>query len=604
MVRSKKKAAWTRSIADSTVPDSTSDIKVMVCSNVEGKRTYDKIYYCMYCRSALKLKIKRHLETKHQDESEVKELMQEPDKKKQGQKLTYLRNLGNHLHNTEVIKKGAGDIVVAYRPAYLASWYDYVPCEHCLGYYAKFDLYKHVKRCTLVTTRPKKFTRHCQAGRLLLPTPGVSQSVNKLLCTLSSDEVARVVKSDPLILKLAEKLYLKHGHDRDQYAPVRNTLRETGRLLLELRKITRKTDAGLEDFIGPLHFQVVLDAVHGIAGFDLSNHTMATPSLALKVGHSLKKCAKLIKGAALQSEDEILATKAERFIELLEMEWTDKVSTHALRTLGENKRNRVQLLPLTNDCAKMCKWLREKATKANKILEEACSSAAATTAWCELSETLLSLIILFNRRRSGEVSRMKLTDFAETHQSRQEDILKAFTPFEQKLCKSLHRIEIVGKRGRSVPVLLTADMNEWMRKVVCPETRHVAGVDPSNVYIFASRYGSVFHLRGTDTLREHSSKCGAKQPELIRSTRLRKQVATLSQILNLKDNELDVLANFLGHDVRIHRDFYRLPEDSVQVAKVSKILVASEQGTLSNYQGKSLDEMEVDIDEGKMLFYP
>ncbi|XP_064628861.1 uncharacterized protein LOC135488255 [Lineus longissimus] len=435
---------------------------------------------------------------------------------------------------------------------------------------------------------------------MLLPTPGISPSVNinNLLCTLSNDDIARVVKSDKLILKFAEKLYLKHGHDRDQFPPVRNSLREAGRLLIELRKVVKKPDAGLEEFIDPMHFQLVVEAVHGIAGFDLSSHKMATPSLALKVGHTLKKCAKIIKGFALQVGDKITIEKAQGFIELLEMEWTERVSTHALRTMGENKRNKVQLIPLTNDCVKLTKWLREKAAKAYLDVEMPTNTVSGTSAaWCELSDTLLSTVILFNRRRQGEVSRMKLADFVQTHQSRQEDIMKAFSPFEQKLCKALHRIEIVGKRGRTVPVLLTADMHNWMKKVVCCETRSIVGVNQANFYIFAARHGSLGHLRGTDTLSEHSSKCGAKHPELIRSTRLRKQVATLSQILNLKDNELDILANFLGHDVRIHRDFYRLPEDSLQVAKVSKILVASEQGTLASYHGKSLDEMDVDIDE-------
>jgi hypothetical protein len=39
----------------------------------------------------------------------------------------------------------------------------------------------------------------------------------------------------------------------------------------------------------------------------------------------------------------------------------------------------------------------------------------------------------------------------------------------------------------------------------------------------------------------------------------------MAQMLNLKENELDVLAGFLGHDIRIHREFYQLPEDTTQV---------------------------------------
>lgn len=83
-------------------------------------------------------------------------------------------------------------------------------------------------------------------------------------------------------------------------------------------------------------------------------------------------------------------------------------------------------------------------------------------------------------------------------------------------------------------------------------------------------------IRGCDVLRECSLKCEAKHPELLRSPKLKKHIATLSQILNLKDNELDILANFLGHDIRTHREYYRLPEESLQVAKMSKLLFTLE----------------------------
>ncbi|KAM8825916.1 uncharacterized protein ACB058_019368 [Synchiropus picturatus] len=101
------------------------------------------------------------------------------------------------------------------------------------------------------------------------------------------------------------------------------------------------------------------------------------------------------------------------------------------------------------------------------------------------------------------------------------------------------------------------------------------------------------HYRGQDALRVCANLCGGKHPEHLRSTRLRKHVATLSQVLNLKHNELDQVADFLGHDIRVHRDFYRLPVPTTQLAKISKLLLTLEKGTLSKIQGKSLDDIEI-----------
>ncbi|XP_026106554.1 uncharacterized protein LOC113078455 [Carassius auratus] len=88
-----------------------------------------------------------------------------------------------------------------------------------------------------------------------------------------------------------------------------------------------------------------------------------------------------------------------------------------------------------------------------------------------------------------------------------------------------------------------------------------------------------------------------KEPEALSSTRLRKHIATMSKILNLNENEADQLADFLGHDIRIHRQFYRLPEGTLQLAKMSKVLMAMEKGTLSDYKGKKLDDIEIDPNE-------
>lgn len=57
-------------------------------------------------------------------------------------------------------------------------------------------------------------------------------------------------------------------------------------------------------------------------------------------------------------------------------------------------------------------------------------------------------------------------------------------------------------------------------------------------------------------------------------------MATLLQILNLKNNELDQVSDFLGHDIRVHREYYRLPEATIQLAKISKLLMAMEKGRL------------------------
>ncbi|KAI9534099.1 hypothetical protein NQZ68_016817 [Dissostichus eleginoides] len=103
--------------------------------------------------------------------------------------------------------------------------------------------------------------------------------------------------------------------------------------------------------------------------------------------------------------------------------------------------------------------------------------------------------------------------------------------------------------------------------------------------------------RSSDCLQYFAKACGAKNPESLTSTKLRKQTGTLFQVLNLTNTELDLLADSLGHDIRVHRQFYRLPEGTLQLAKISKLLMALEQGRLAEFQGKTLDDISIDPEE-------
>lgn len=134
------------------------------------------------------------------------------------------------------------------------------------------------------------------------------------------------------------------------------------------------------------------------------------------------------------------------------------------------------------------------------------------------------------------------------------------------------------------------------------ETRTAAGIAADNAHLFARR-NSLFPYRSSDCLRKFANECGAKNADALTSTKLRKHIATMSQVLSLRRHELDLLANFLGHDVRVHREFYRLPEQTLQVAKVSKLLIAMEHGETVNLQGRNLDNVSVDVPGETIYLY-
>ncbi|KAK3909349.1 Ubiquitin carboxyl-terminal hydrolase 33 [Frankliniella fusca] len=124
-----------------------------------------------------------------------------------------------------------------------------------------------------------------------------------------------------------------------------------------------------------------------------------------------------------------------------------------------------------------------------------------------------------NRRRVGEMQFMLQKDYTKSKNNPpQEDseAMKTLAPFELALMRTLQRVKISGGKRE----------------------------------------------------RKFAKECGPSEPHLLTGTKLRKLVATTIQLLNLRENELAPFATFMGHDIRIHTEFYRLSSDTMKLAEV------------------------------------
>ena len=294
---------------------------------------------------------------------------------------------------------------------------DYQPCYCCFGWYAKGEMWKH--KCPLKpkaeddgTQEKTKNRGVVKKGREMLPTvPSVrlNDATHRVLAGLRFDNIATLIKNDSLTVKLAKKLCFKLSHDEDLHSHIRTKLREVGRLVAEYRKITGEEGASLSTLIDPSKFMTVIRAVRSVAGFESQSKFYGTPSLALKLGHTLKKAAMIQLNEALMDPNGTARQKeVENFITLVSNKWEEEVSSHALRTLYQNKRNNPKLLPLTNDVVILSRYLQEKAEQHMEALE---TTQDFTGTWTALSRIAMVYLIVFNRRRQGEISKMTVDDY-------------------------------------------------------------------------------------------------------------------------------------------------------------------------------------------------
>ena len=565
------------------------DSELAGTSNNEPRETEIKQHVCVYCEKTY-TKIVRHYQQMHADEAKVAEALAYPKKSTQRHVIwAELRHKGNFAANKSVMLNKVGTFIPARKPKKSIDVDDYIPCPDCFGVYKKSFLWKHSKKCLSKSESGEANSkRKSTLGKFLIPLPAECGNSFKLevLSSMKRDRIYFLIVKDPLIIRFGERLYAKYRNEKHQHNLVKQRMRELGRFLQKY--IDMNGAASLSDAIHCTKFKYCVASVRDLCGFDNEKGSCVVPSLAIKIGQSLTTCALIKQSDALEAEDKASREAMDEFLTLYKNKWNTEVTSVAHRTLQKNTFNNPKCIPLTKDIQKMNKYIEEKAQEAETHLENAAEDKERTLR--TLRELTLAQIVLFNRRRGGEAQRIEVDQVKQGFLAKnlREDVMSTLSKFEQKLANTLERFEIRGKRGRRVPVLLT---EPHKRRVNLLLKHHTGG----SKYLFFLTEDTT--LNTWKILSDVAKECGAEKPELISSTNLRKHISTVSQILNLQEHELDSVADFLGHDIRVHRQFYRLSEDTMQLAKVSKLLIQMESGNLAKHKNKTLDEIQCDEDE-------
>ena len=536
-------------------------------------------------------------------------------------RIALLRNRGDYLHNVKTIQYGRGSVVVRRKSNQSnIQINNFVTCPNCHGLFIKRNLSRH--NCPRGgggdLRRQVKGKSLSREASFLMPIPGISEEENtdplrQVINGMRSDHIVTLLRNDWLIQKYAIAEVKKNGFDPDRHNGIREKLRQIGRLLDVLRQQQQieerggagaTTSQGLEKFINPSYFKDIIKATQVIC--------KGRPSLALKLGNRLNACASLLLATALETGDAVLRRRCEDYLTLHALKWREEVSSGALRALYQNKARKPDNLPLSADILKLSKYLTDQLHKCTVILKGDGAEEGGDiinfklSAWIRMAKLLLVRIILFNRKRQGEVSKMKIGDILLSQQtkhhrsSQQDDVIveKSLDDIEKQMLEKYSLVHIVGKRGRIVPVLLDKEMSTAIEDYLIKYRQESLKdfILPENDFLFACQYSQQGHLRGSDCLREIVNEADLSNPELVTSTKLRKQVATMTQVVNLPNNELDVVAQFMGHDINVHREFYRLPSSTLHLAKVSKLLNAVERGNMDIMASPSNDTRDTDTD--------
>ncbi|XP_024290745.1 uncharacterized protein LOC112260118 isoform X1 [Oncorhynchus tshawytscha] len=273
--------------------------------------------------------------------------------------------------------------------------------------------------------------------------------------------------------------------------------------------------------------------------------------------------------------------------------------------------HRHHMPPLLSSLSCLVLFLRRQQHSSFLSLSRSPSSAEA---WRLLCHSSLALLILYNRHRECEVAKLTTQDYhnrTTTPSPTQANLandpptgLEAIlSPFEHQVLCHLPRAGVLGKRGRIQPLILPPHCEPCMELLL--QTSANVGVDPHSPYVFSRPFHSpATPLRGTDLLRNLARASGAKNPGVLTQTRVRRQVAILTQLLLLEEGEGQGLPSgaagkrledFLQREYHVTQSCTTIGRDPALMGHVGRVVLYGErQGVL--FKGMSLQHICLELD--------
>ena len=131
-------------------------------------------------------------------------------------------------------------------------------------------------------------------------------------------------------------------------------------------------------------------------GHPQKKKSFKAPGTAIHCGYELKRAAMIVCCQALRKINLDKKNEIDIFLQLFDAEWHNRVTAPALNNLSAKKRNKPEVLPLTEDLLEVRKYIVECISSDEKV-----KKSVAKENWRELAEVTLSRLIMFNKRRGN-----------------------------------------------------------------------------------------------------------------------------------------------------------------------------------------------------------
>lgn len=413
-----------------------------------------KYHFCMYC-DQMRTSIARHFVKCHAEEEEVKTIiLLEKQSKARHEALTALRRKSDSVHNARSDPHNR----ISIRASKMVPVAKFVNCCNCGGLFAPNNYSRHNRICT---ERPANRQRVLPLARFNTEnqqedsdetTLNVNNLVKRLLASMENDEVGDVVRTDSTLLLYAKNKALQHMSEERQNANTRQQLRRGAKLLIQARLLDSEISE-FSDCLDPTKYDTIIETVYLLSGLKIKTYELTTPTVIPHFRILLENCGTFLKSELLKkglTMQDPQVQRTDAFLAVHNNDFKMKVSKTARINTVRNIIEKNKQLPLPCDVAALTDYIKAQASySCNKLKQSGFNYAH----WCKLGKSVMLHVLIFNRRRVGEISNIRLADYQKKSKLEKKQCA-GLNNLEQLLANHFTRMLIMAKRSRPLPVLL------------------------------------------------------------------------------------------------------------------------------------------------------
>lgn len=585
-------------------------------------------HYCSVCRK-WQSQLVRHLQRKHSTHPDVIQMMNDKSREVRRKAALKLRYRGFELYN----KHKNPNQPLRFPKTSVTG--ERVPCVHCKVLLKKTSRAKHFLICPQKPPPPPPPTIEPESHHWQSPSSsssaaaaaenlvekncrriGVSegrQALMHLAQTVSTETGDIPVQTKPsnCLIKFGsslrndtaraflftDELLVDYGNllcaeKRTELGDRGDIIRRKLSILVDLVLRMKKrvpTVTKSQDLLNVDNWDALVQATCEKAGWSQSYREFRAPSMVKHIAVEISDFAHHVAGYAILKKNNDLKERSASFLLLKKARFQKEIGKSAV-ICGRKKRwLKRKVLPLTSDIKILDVFLRRQIAESLEKLNRSYDEAA----WVQLNKVVIVQIVFFNRRRIGDVMKSTIKDFEARHSIQSGTaVYDSLNPYEKTQAEKFVRMEVQGKGARAVGLLISHEQVTAIEMIL--KFRQEAHVGRSNRFLFATGKSGYFH--GHQAMHYAMYNCGAAEPATLSGTNMRKHMASTVQALNMTDTELSLLAEFMGHTDKTHKQYYRLPSDVAQLTIVASLLTLVHEGKVPEFRGRSLNDVIRSLD--------